>query len=189
MAAQQHLGEVVQQRGQVQHGRVVVHAMHGEAEREVRAAVRAPHHPAQPLERLRLPGEQRFHAGRALEGAEEGADAHHHQRGGDRLRAAAAVGRAASGGEPRDVGHQLERHQRVAADRLGELVRIDVAALRLGARQQRQLLGGGGLHRDRRVAKARRPGGEVVGRTDRHGRRASGRTTLIGAARPRLNPG
>jgi hypothetical protein len=63
MQPQQHFGEVVQQRGLVDHRRVVVKAVHGEAERQPGGAVGAPDDFAQALQRLRLPVQVLFDGG------------------------------------------------------------------------------------------------------------------------------
>ena len=162
MAPHQQVGEVVQQGGRVDHRCVVVHAVHREAEREAGGAVGAAQRLAQAVERLGLVGEPVFHGRLRAEGAEERADAHHHQRGdhglgvGDHARAAVGAG----------VGQQLERHQRVAGDQLAEAVRVNQVFV--GA-QGLQCFGGFGEHGNVGAEQVRGPRGKITRRVVQHG--------------------
>ncbi len=119
---QQHLGEVVQLRGLVQHHRIMIGAVDREAGGEARRAVRAQQHVAQAGQRLGMIGELVLDRWLRAERAEERRDAHQHQRLDDRL----GVRQAPIGALRRGIDQHLERHQRIAADGLGDDACVDV---------------------------------------------------------------
>jgi hypothetical protein len=131
--------------------------VHREAEREVRAAVRAAQHGVQAVERVGHSGQALLHGRLRAEGAEEGGDAHHHERGGHRL----GIGDDAARAVRRGVGQHLQGHQRVVGDHLADAVGIDVVLVRA---QRLQRLGGVGEHGDLGAAEMRSPRVEIAQR-------------------------
>ena len=115
------------------------------------------------------------------EGTKERPDTEHHQRGGDGFR----VGRRSRRTHLRHVCQQLQRHQRVGADRLGEQVRVDfvlVGAQFVDARTQSARAPESVLRRSAPSRRARSRNGAV---------RAGGTGAFIGGGRrtalPRLS--
>jgi hypothetical protein len=97
------------------------------------------HHARQPQQRLLVVGQRLLQRGLGPEVAEEGRDAHQHQRGGGGL----GVGHQAAAAQLAGVGQQ-QRHQRVGGDQLAQAVGVHV----LYGAQLLQRLGGFGQHRD-----------------------------------------
>jgi hypothetical protein len=118
---EQQFGKVVQQRGLVDHCGVMVHALHGDGEREMGRAVRARQDCAKALQRFRMLCQQVLHRRLRAEMAEERRDAGHHQGGSDGLGVAAVAAAAQSG----DVCLELQRHQRIGREVLGQQVGVD----------------------------------------------------------------
>jgi hypothetical protein len=103
------------------------------------------HHARQP-QRLLVVGQRLLQRGLGPEVAEEGCDAHQHQRGGGGL----GVGHQAAAAQLAGVGQQ-QRHQRVGGDQLAQAVGVHLV---LYGAQLLQRLGGFGQHRISAVAKA-----------------------------------
>jgi hypothetical protein len=156
---QQHLGEVVQQGGLVDHRRVVVLPMHGEAEREAGRAFGPAQHRPQAVERVRIVAQQFLDIRLRPEGAEERPDAEHHQRRGHRLYVGGGVARAIGAG----MHEQLQGHQRIGADHVGERARVHRVLVQP---QHFELCRRVGEHRDRRGAQMPDPAADIVRRAD-----------------------
>ena len=168
MGPQQHLGEVVQQRGLVDQRRVVVTPVHREAQREARRPVGPAQHLAQAGQRLGLIGQALFDRGLRAEMAEERRDAQHHQRlgGGLGVRLVAALA------QRRHMAQQLQGHQRVGVHALGQ--QVGVGGVLVGA-PVFQRVGGAGQHREVPLVEGGHPGGGVAQRRlDEGGRRTRG---------------
>ena len=155
MGPQQHLGEVVQQRGLVDQRGIVVAPVHREAQRKTCCPVRSAQHLTQARQRLGPAGQQRLHRGLGPEGAEKRRDAQHHQRLGGGL----SVRLVATPAQHGDMAQQLQRHQRVAVHALGQQVGVD--RVLIGA-PLFDGVGGGGQHRDVEPVERGRPGSGVA---------------------------
>ena len=151
---QQHFGKVVQQRRGMDHLGVVVHAVHREGQREGCAAMRTLQHLLQALQRGRVPAQVRVDRELRAEGAKEGRDAQQHQRGGDGLGVGGAAWRADAG----HVRHQLQAHQRVVGNGLGQQVRVHRVFVRTAGLEQ---FGRVGQYRNRRAEEMPGPGTQV----------------------------
>ena len=109
MTPQQHLRKIVQQGRAVNHRRVVIHAQHRKAEREIGGTLSALDNLEQALKRLRVVGQLFFDRRLQPKGGEKWCDAEQHQRRGDGF----GVGDPAAGSICGHMGQDLERHQRV----------------------------------------------------------------------------
>ena len=116
-----------------------------------------------------------FDRGLRAEGAKEGRDAHHHQRGGHGLGVGGPALRAHAG----HVRQQLQGHQRVAGD---GLARAGGRRRRLRWRAGFQQLGGVGQHRQRRGQEVRAPGLQVRQGAGQRGRRGAAHRPSEGMA-------
>jgi len=123
MTPQQQISELVHQRDCMHGGRLWVHALHGEGQREIRAAMGAVHRaPYRFQHRWFFVLEPRFHGGLWPEGAKKWRDPHHHQRFGHGL----SVGYNPSALMPGCINQDLQGHQRIVRNGFGDAMRIDL---------------------------------------------------------------
>ena len=169
MQPQQHLGKIVQQRGDMDHRRVGSMRCTAKPIRRRRRAVRSVSTAFKPSNASGWPA-RRIHRRLRPEGAEEGRDAQQHQRGGDGF----GVGGAARRHAAAQHGPAVSRSSAGRCRWIRQQVRIDCVLV--GA-QALQRLGRAGQHRKRRGQNSppRRPGpaGLVAG--------AGARWTCVGS--------